>query len=150
MTLPCVTITEPLVDNRYANGRGYLTQQESIEVPYIRHQESIDEDIPYKHHDFPERIDEDPYLEQQVTKSVKVWTSHVHIYKHHFTNHKSFRKAERRKFFFFKQKINKQIQFGKKNGLQKNIFNVVVIIRSFRPYTLKLKYTMLLMNWNMC
>lgn len=71
VTLPCVTITEPVADNRYTNGRGYLTQQESIEMPYIRHQQSIDEDLAaYKHHDFPERIDEDPYLEQQVCNEI--------------------------------------------------------------------------------
>ncbi|XP_031338361.1 uncharacterized protein LOC116167227 isoform X2 [Photinus pyralis] len=71
-TVPDVTITEPNSTLPFKNGtsRGYLVQQDTIESNYLQYQESIDDDISFNINnrleiEYPEKITEEPYLEQQ-------------------------------------------------------------------------------------
>lgn len=75
-SVPDVTITEPTNNTvnqtlpfKNANSRGYLVQQESVDSNYLQHQESLDDDsfiqAELANIGFPEKIKEEPYLEQQ-------------------------------------------------------------------------------------
>ncbi|KAK4880863.1 hypothetical protein RN001_004182 [Aquatica leii] len=75
-TVPDVTITEPnstvnqTIPFRNGSSRGYLVQQETIDSTCLQHQESIDDDIIFHPVErieivYPEKITEEPYLEQQ-------------------------------------------------------------------------------------